>query len=196
MFTPAPLREAQRDRASSIAKKRGDGLERQPPVGTAADRGRQGRETAYCHLSKSAGTAWNADLRSAQRPAGPRAVHCRSPSRGAEQMLCNDYSVTFATISTTDSQMTPAGGFPFGGSGFRKSQRASTNAGRECRPFRIRATQSPASRPPPRSSPRFPDRARSPWERTRASSTGPTSARRGPWRVAPRPSPPGSGPPG
>ena len=69
-------------------------------------------------------------------------------------------------------------------------------AGRDYRPFRIRATQSPASRPPPRSSPRFPGRARSPWERKRASSTGPTSARRGPWRVAPRPSRPGSGPPG
>ena len=80
----------------------------------------------------------------------------------------------------------------------RCSHRHRPRSGRnsDYRPFRIRATPSPASRPPPRSSPRFPGRARSPWERKRASSKGPTSARRGPWPVTPRPSRPGSGPPG
>ena len=41
-----------------------------------------GPRTAYRRPRKSAGTAWNADLRSAQRPAGPRAVQCRPPSWG------------------------------------------------------------------------------------------------------------------
>ena len=37
-FTPAPLRGAQRDRASPTAKKRGDGLERRSPTGIARER--------------------------------------------------------------------------------------------------------------------------------------------------------------
>ena len=70
----ADLRSAQpaaggRNRASPPKQKRGNGLERRPPVGT---RGRQGRGTAYRRPSRSAGTAWNADLRSAQPAAGGR----------------------------------------------------------------------------------------------------------------------------
>ena len=86
-------------------KKRGDGLERRPPVGTAArsaagvvppitvrtrDSGsaslrlastaERAVETAYCRPRRSAGTAWNADLRSAPLRAAPRASCHRSPS--------------------------------------------------------------------------------------------------------------------
>ena len=53
---------AQRDGVSPMAQKRGDGLERRPPVGTAA---RQRSEMAYRRWRRSAGTAWSADLRSA-----------------------------------------------------------------------------------------------------------------------------------
>ena len=42
----------------------------------------QGRELRTADREKARGTAWNADLRSAQRPAGPRAVQCRPPSWG------------------------------------------------------------------------------------------------------------------
>ena len=54
-------------------------MERRPPVGTAA---RSAARTAYRHPGKGAGTAWNADLWSAQRPAGPRAAPCRPPFTG------------------------------------------------------------------------------------------------------------------
>ena len=71
--TPTSGRHARptgpRNRVSPPEQKRGDGLERRPPAGT---RGPRGRGTAYRRLSRSAGTAWNADLWSAPRPAGPR----------------------------------------------------------------------------------------------------------------------------
>ena len=38
VFTPAPLRAAQRNRVPPTDRKRGDGLERRPPVGTARRR--------------------------------------------------------------------------------------------------------------------------------------------------------------
>ena len=50
MFPPAPLRTAQRNRATSIGKKRGDGLERQPPAsspGGARPRCAQRSETTH-----------------------------------------------------------------------------------------------------------------------------------------------------
>ena len=45
---PAPLRDAQRDDASSAAKKRGDGLERRSPTGIARERETCADDTAPC----------------------------------------------------------------------------------------------------------------------------------------------------
>ena len=44
----APLRKAQRDRASPTAKKRGDGLERRPPAGIARERETSADDSAPC----------------------------------------------------------------------------------------------------------------------------------------------------
>ena len=48
VFTPAPLREAQRDLASPTEKKRGDGLERRSPTGIARERETSADGTPNC----------------------------------------------------------------------------------------------------------------------------------------------------
>ena len=70
-------RSSDRHRASLREKKRGNGLERRPPVGTRPG----GPQGAYSCARKSAGTAWNADLRSARPPeAGKARIARKEPA--------------------------------------------------------------------------------------------------------------------